>query len=104
MRRSSIIALIAAPLSPLWIVACTVAEKRLAHGDAGDDHLHGPGGFDSAGLLMGADDLQPVDGRHALTLPDLGLDRLGIGGPLVGPDELQRRSRTGHDDPRGSAA
>src|SRR5262249_27126472 len=50
-----------------------------------------------------ADDLQAVDHRHPLPLPD-GLGEVGWQGSLaVRADEMDRRSLTGHEDTSGAA-
>src|SRR5262249_15059322 len=58
-------------------VAVTFGEmnrvQRLADGDARDGQLHGSCCLDAARLLVTADDLQAIDQRRPLPVPDVGL-------------------------------
>ena len=71
----------------------------LADQGAGDGQLHDAVGLDAVGFGVGADDLQGVNRRHALALPDVGFDRLGVGRAAVGALEAEGRAGAGHEQP-----
>ena len=56
------------------------------------------------GLLVVADDLEPVHRRHPLAGPHSVLHRLRVGGAGVSADELERRPLAGHHDARDAIA
>src|SRR5262249_5419234 len=79
------------------------AVAHLADQHAGQGGLHDAHEFDAVGVGVGADDFQPLHLRHALALPDAGLERGGVGAAGVGADEAEGGAGAGHDDAAGAA-
>src|SRR5690606_7303339 len=55
--------------------------QAVADGDPRDGRLHRAGQLDAAGLFVAADDLDAVDQRHPLAVPDVWFDGTGSRGP-----------------------
>ena len=80
------------------------AVPDLANDGPDNRQLHGAFRLDAVGQFVGADDLDPLNHRRSLPIPDGRLERRGIGGPVVSPDESNGGARSGHDDFRGPVA
>ncbi len=76
------------------------AVQGAADVEACQGQLHRAGGLDADCFRMGALDGQPVHQGHPLPLPDLLREARRIGRLEVRAHELERRTGTGHDDPR----
>jgi hypothetical protein len=69
-----------------------LADARARHGK-----LHRAVGLDGVGFFVGANELDTIDARHALVLPDLFLKTFRAGRALgMRADEPQRRPGSGH--------
>ena len=75
-----------------------------AHDEPGEGELHRPPGLDAAGFRVIAEDLEPDDLRSALAVPNVGLELLRVGRPVVRAEKPECGPRPCHDETCGPAA